>query len=513
MDRFLAQHRDRIVGVLSGYDRVLFRGTLPSLCSLRSLENFLLHYRLRYKDFGEFARRCSEEIAAHGRAYAQQHGRPYLHLQRETTGKDDLARRLAQRDSICSGLIAVFGCVEACHSYRVQGNRAQRTIHIVPAPRQGLHLYFYFQHPEFGLLHVRVQTWLPFAIQVCINGRAYLAQQMTKAGIAFTRRDNCFTHLADVARAQTLLDQLTHFDWTTFLNDLIRPLQPLLDDRYGLDQHGYYWTMHQSEYATDLLFRDATSLRALYPALVAHAYQQFQAPDVLRFLGKRPQPLSQSAEVASEVCRRPEGVRVKHRVGGNAVKMYDKQGCVLRVETTINDAPKFQVRRFFDRHGEGRWRNMPLRKGVVDAWRRVELCQAINGRYLDALAVVHQPQPVAATLDPVSRPIAQEGRRYRPLRPLTPEDSAWFRVVLRGEHVVHGFRNADLRNRLLPKACTPTEQRRASARITRWLRLLRAHRLVRKVPGSQRYRVTHRGHHLMTLALSLRKLDLTTLAA
>lgn len=130
-------------------------------------------------------------------------------------------------------MIAVFGCVEACPSYRVCGNRAQRTIHLVPAQRQDLHVYFYFQHPEFGLLHVRVQTWLPFPIQVCLNGRAYLAQQLQRAGLAFTGRDNCFTQLADVAQAQALLDQLTHFDWARSLNDLVHPLQPLLDDRYG----------------------------------------------------------------------------------------------------------------------------------------------------------------------------------------------------------------------------------------------------------------------------------------
>jgi hypothetical protein len=510
VDRFLAQHRDHIVGVLSGFDRVLFRGTLPCLCNLRSLERFLLQYKLRYKDFGQFAYRCSQEIANHGKAYAERHGRPYEYLQRGTTGKDDLARQIQARDGIRSGLIAVFGCVESCPSYDVRGNRTQRTIHIFAAQRLGLHLYFYFQHPEFGLLHVRVQTWLPFPIQVCVNGRSYLAEQLTKAGIAFTKRDNCLTKIADFARAQELLAQLTNYDWTTFLNDLIRPLQPLLDARFGLDQHGYYWTMFQSEYATDLLFRDAASLRVLYPALVDHAFRHFHAPDVLRFLGQRPKPLGQAAEIASDVCRRPEGVRVKHRVGGNAVKMYDKQGCVLRIETTINDAPKFKVRRFF----KEAWRTMALRKGVADGWRRVELCQAINGRYLDALAVVHQPQPVAATLDPISRPVHEQGQRYRPLRPLTPQEAAVFRAVLRGEHVLHGFSNADLRQHLRPPTNDdPAEHKRAAAWVTRWIRLLRAHGLVRKQAGTQRYRVTKRGQHLMPLALKLRDLDLLKIAA
>lgn len=92
MERFVQRHRDKIVGVLSGYDRVLFRGTLPSLNNLRSLENFLLHYKLRYKDFGDFAQRCSAEIKAQAQTFAQQNGRPYIHLRQRTTGKDDLAR-------------------------------------------------------------------------------------------------------------------------------------------------------------------------------------------------------------------------------------------------------------------------------------------------------------------------------------------------------------------------------------------------------------------------------------
>ena len=91
--------------------------------------------------------------------------------------------------------------------------------------------------------------------------------------------------------------------------------------------------MHQSEWATDVMFEDAESLAELYPSLVRYAVADMHSPDVLRFLGKRLSPNYQG-EVTTDFKRRVEGVRVKHTARANSVKMYDKQGSVLRIETT-----------------------------------------------------------------------------------------------------------------------------------------------------------------------------------
>jgi hypothetical protein len=512
MECFIERHRSRIQGVLSGFDRVLFRGSLLSLSYLSGLEGFLASQRVLFKHFGGFVEKLSARLKEHAEALAAEHGRPFVYIPSAEASKEELARQIMTRDRITEGLVCVLRCVEPCQTYALRRDRERKHLRVVPALRKCLHLYFYFVDREFGLMHVRLQTWLPMTIQVCINGREYLARAMDRAGIDYTQRDNCFTHIADLPRAQALLDRLTTRHWGGFLNALARRVNPWLHRKSGLQLRGYYWTIRQAEVATDVLFQDAASLAAIYPRLVRHAIQHFSCQDVLRFLGRRTNTRF-NGEVSSDIQHRPEGVRIKHRVEENSIKMYDKQGSVLRIETTINNPRRFKVRRRVTRKGQPCLGWAPLRKGLADIPRRVEISRAANQRYLEALAVVGQPQPVAHLFDPVSRRVVKDGRPYRPLRPLSRDEAAVFRVILGGAFLIQGFRNRDLRQALLPATHDPQQRRQASGRITRLLRLLRAHGLIHKVAGTRYYRVSSKGQHLMTTALQLRDTDLAHLAA
>jgi hypothetical protein len=278
-----------------------------------------------------------------------------------------------------------------------------------------------------------------------------------------------------------------------------------------LNLYGYYWTLRQGELATDVLFRDTASLQAVYPRLTHHAIQHFGSRDVLRFLGRRTN-VRFNGEVVSDLRVRPEGVRIKHWVEENSIKMYDKQGSVLRIETTINNPGRFKVRRQVTRQGRRVVAWAALRKGVIDMGRRAEISRAANERYLEALAVVGEPSVTHRVLDPVSRRVIRDGRPYRALRPITSQDSRLFEVVLRGEFTIRGFQNRDVRNHLFPTSqrMDPVRRRKVSARVTRWLRLLRAHGLIRKVPRTRYYRVTEKGYHVMTTAITVRTFDTTT---
>jgi hypothetical protein len=512
MERFLQRHSSRILGVLSGFDRMLFRGTLRSICHLNGLDIFLSSHHVLYKNFGAFVEKVSTRLKTHAQALAAQHGRPFEYLASATQSKEDRARAIMARDAITKGLVCVLSCVEPCATFALRKDPSTRHLHLHPTTRKCLHLYFYFVDREFGLMHVRLQTWLPMTLQVCVNGREYLARQMDRAGIGYQQRDNCFVRIDDLPRAQALLDRLTTRRWPRLLNALARRVNPWLAPASGLNPRGYYWSLRQSEYATDVLFTDAAALREVYPHLLSHALQHFHAEDVLRFLGRRTNSRF-NGPLTSNLRRRHEGVRIKHWVEENSIKMYDKEGSVLRIETTINQPRRFRVRRWTTHHGQRRLGWLPLRQGVADLPRRVEISRAANQRYLEALAAVGLPQPVARLFDRVSRRVSRDGRPYRPLRPLTPPEAAVFRVVLNGAFHVQGFRNPDLRLALWPSQRDPQERRRASGRATRWLRLLRAHGLIRKVSGTRYYRVTEQGHRLMTTALQLRETDLARLAA
>ena len=513
MERFLERHQDRVIGTVTGFDRILFRGTLRSISYCQGLHQFLQYHRVPYKNFGPFAERLSQRLKARVAEIAQQSGRPYIYLESSARSKEKIAQEIADRDQVTEGLIGILGCVEPCQTFALRKDAKTKTLRLVPARRKCLHDYFYYLDREFGLIHVRLESWLPFSIQVCLNGRESLARRLEKAGIGFEKRDHCFTRIDDVKRAQEMLDALVTRKWGKFLNRLARRVNPLLDAGSGLGLPDYYWTIRQSEVATDVMFRDAAALAAIYPRLVSHAIEQLHAKDILRFLG-RLLTRANTEEVTSERKELVEGVRIKHRVGDNSIKMYDKQGSVLRIETTINDPKPFRACRAMVREGQPRLEWMQMRKGLADIARRVEISRAANQRYLEALSVVDEPSPTKVVLDPLSRRVRKEGRSYRPLRPITPEDAQLFEAVLRGEHLLDGVRNRDLREAMAPGTKPRSARGRAlTGRITRWLGLLRAHGLIRKVPKTHRYRITSKGHHAMTTALRLRELDVTKIAA
>jgi hypothetical protein len=512
MDAFIQRHQEDVIGVVSGFDRMRFRGTLSSICYAEGVDRFLGRVGVRYKDFKEYLLGLSEALIDHAERVAQQAGRPFEYVASSHEDKQARAQKIAQRDGITEGLVCILRCVESCRSFGIRRN-GQGGFGFRPEERRGLYLYYYYLDREFGLMHVRLATWLPFGIQVCLNGREYLARRMNKAGMGFTQRDNCFVWMEDLPRAQEMMADLENRQWERWLKVLAGRVNPLLRQDRGLDLHPYYWSLSESEYATDVMFRDTAALQRVYPALVDHAIRRFDSKEVLRFLGRHTN-CRFNGEVATSYLVRPEGVRVRHWLQENSIKMYDKQGSVLRIETTINNARRFTVRRMTTWKGVRCLRWVRMRHGVADLARRVEISRAANERYLEALAVVAVPSPAHTLLDAVSRPVTKDQRPYRALRPVSQPEAAVFAAVLQGEFLLKGFTNRDVREQIEPRQTSdPQEERRASGRTTRRLRLLRAHGLIRKVSGTRYYRVTPKGQQIMTAALKLRDADVAKLVA
>lgn len=512
MQQFMQRHGALILGVLTGFDRILFRGSFLTISHVKGMDRLMKAFGCPWIDFKPFVLQTSKTLKDHVTRYARQQGRPIVHLNSPAVCKEEVAQAIQRRDGITVGLIAVLTSVEQCQTFCVRGNRKTGLVELAPARRKCLFYYFYYLDAQFGLMHVRLQSWLPLSIQVCLNGREYLARRLDQEGIGYEKRDNCFVRLDDLPRAQALLDELLDFRWELFLEGYAHVVNPFSGATNPLGIYDYYWTFRQSEIATDVMFQDEASLELLYPHLVRHAVEQFDCPNLLRFLGRRNLHFRGKATTDRQCF--PEGIRVKHRIDENSIKMYDKQGSVLRVETMIENPRRFYVYRPVFRGGQETmaWRHM--RKGLADLRRRVDVSRAANERYLDALAVVGLPSPCAPLLDPVSRRIVRRGRGFRPLHPIDRTDSAIFAVLLNGDFLLQGFRNKDVRRRLFPKSDDdPDDRRRTAGQVTRLFALLRAHHLIRKVSHTFYYRVTKRGQQIMTTARRLREIDVAALAA
>lgn len=511
MKVFIQQYAERITGILSGFDRIVVRGTLRKLAYVAGLMSFLWRRHVYLKDFGHWVKAATETLREASLEEASRLKRPVKYLPSPRIDKEALARSIAREDRIDEGLVCVLECVEPCVSYEIHRNRDAKKLCLQKRWTRCKFLYHYWIDPVFGFMNARIQPWIPFPIQMCLNGREWLARQLDHAGIGYERRDNCFAAIDDIARAQRLMNQQLEIHWPTQLNRIARQLNPAhlaILKEFG---HHYYWSVFQSEWATDLMFRDSQSLADIYPGLVRHGMTAFSSGDVMRFLGGKVHGAFRG-QIISDFKDRPEGVRIKHRVNANSVKLYDKQGSVLRVETTINNPAGIKV--FRPKEGDGRgkraWR--PLRKGIADLHRRAKVSDDSNNRYLEALAAADTSTPVGTLLEGMDRPVTFKGYRVRGLRAWSADDLALFKAVSRGEHCITGFRNADLQAVLYDTpAKTPEERRRRSARVTRLIRLLRAHRLVRKVPRSRRYKLTARGRELLTPLLALQDVTLKEL--
>jgi len=494
MKSFLARFGTDVEGVLSGFDRLVFRGHLIPLIRPSGMYAFLKRTGIRLLDFKDYVSTTSDRIKKEALDTARLLERPIRYLRSSKTNKEALVQQLFIEQPVNEGLICLFTTVEPCMSFEYHRSEDPTQRGLKFTQRKCLHLYRYFIHRTFGLIGTRLQTWFPFNIQIWLNGREWLSVQLRENGIDFERADNTFTFVADSDQAQRLLTLQRATNWPAVLAALGKTIHPLHDDIVAAAPMDYYWSVYQSEWATDLLFRTPSSLARLYPRLYRHATLHFQSPDVMRFLGRKLHG-NFTGELTSRFKNRLEGIRVKHWVHGNSLKMYDKAGVVLRVETTLADTTPFRAFRAPQNRPDDAPSWKPMRKGIADLNRRAEVSDAANSRYLDALAAVDDSQPLGEVFDRFCRPVVRAGVRTRAIRIGDPLDVALLEAISRGEFAVNGFRNRDLRP-LLFSSAKPDQIKPLAAKTTRLLRLLRAHGLIQKVPKTHRYLLTPLGTQL-----------------
>jgi len=517
MQEFINKYRDQINGTLSGFDRLVFRGSLRRLNygywdqGLQSLvaqgmEQYLWQNHILFKNYLDHVKGVSQKVKQASVKPFENQGLPVRFLRNPSADKDEIARVYATERGLTSGLVCALSSVEPSPSFEHRGTHMVRRTKPCPV------LYQYQIHPQVGWMYARIQTWFPFHIQVGLNGREWLARQMDQQGLKYRQQGNCFVWIEDYEQAQRLLHRQLEIDWAELLNGFAEQLNPLHERIFERYPTSYYWTAYQTEWATDIVFREANFLKRLMPLLVRHGMLSFSSADVMRYFGRRVNqsgaiPANFNGTLETDLKRRQEGERVKYRINGNSAKFYDKayseMGSVLRgAETTINAVE--DLRAFRPKEGGAeedlQWR--PLRKGIADLHRRAEVSQKANDRLLNALASVDDSRSLEELTAAIQRPAPWNGRRVRALRPWA-DDKELFTTINQGNFLINGFRNRDLQKPLYTtEAESPADHRRRSSAISRKLRLLRAHGLIRKVPRTHRYQVTDTGRAILVAVLT-----------
>jgi len=491
-DRYAAQ----IAGVVSCYDRLVMMGTLPGVCYAAGMVTYLRSHGIRLFDYPRFAEPLREEVRHNAERLAREHGLEIAFI-RSTHAfrKEDRIRAiLAQRgDQPEPDLVHICAAMEPCAAFTPWHDKATGKTTLRYKDGKCLHYYFYVLDKEFGLCYLRVPTWAPFRVQCYGNGHNWLAGQLRQAGIAAEPLDNTFGTLGDSAKAQARADAFPVARLHHTLDALAARYCPVRA-HFGVAYHG---SLLQVEYATDLIFQRQEDLRPLYEALVHTAIHAVKPAHVATFLGRKLTGNYQD-EVGNDFHTRIEGTRLTHHRGPVALKLYDKQALVLRIETTGNDVSFFRHhRRVEQRDGTTETKLAPMQKTIYSLPPLREALNAANHRYLSFLSDLADPTAGVQQVERLAAPTRLAERSYRGFNLCSADDLALFTALARGAWQISGFRNATLR-RVLPTYSGP--------QLSRVLKRLHAHGLIKKIGHTYKYYLTHAGQQVVVTALKLREL-------
>jgi hypothetical protein len=488
----IEKYTERIAGTLGCFDRVVLTGTLVDVGYPNAVHGKLVHDGLGCFELKLFADPLRRALCEHARQIAERAGIKIEHIRRMNFRKEErVARVLAERGSH-PGLVHVFSAMECCSTFEPWHDRETGRTGIRGVPGKCLHFYFYFMHERLGLMYVRVQTWLPCRLQVYFNGHNWLAALLKREDIGFRMMDNAFVQIDNWQRAQALADDFSIGRLHRDLDVLARNCVPWLK-RFP---SGYHWSLMQVEYAFDIAWKNSEGLAAVYEEISRQAILNVKAPDVARFLG-HPLPRN-DAQVGSDFHTRVEGTRVKHFMGPASLKLYDKQARVLRIECVSNDVTFFKHHRKVEHQdGTAEYKVAPLKKSIYSMGDLRGLLHAATQRYLAFLGDLEDHSGGVRRLDKITTPVLDgNNRRWRGFNLFSPPDYEALLAVLRGEHCISGMSNRLLR-KLLPDY--------SGGQMSRLLKRLRLHGLIKKIGHTYKYYVTEPGRRLLLALLKLRE--------
>lgn len=494
-----------VKGVLSGFDRIVFKGSILPLMHEAGVSSFLGSKKILNKEYKAWMMEQTARIVDQSEAFAKkQTGSPITPIRSSKERKEAMARERQKEQGITEGLIGVWSAIESCMTYKARFSSPQGFPQMCREWSKCKHLYFYFDHRKYGFMNIRLQTWFPYHIQIAMNGREWLRRDLEKKGIGFARQENKILHLDDYPAAQRCLDRQLNARWAAMLGGFLPVVFPSMPEILGPHLQPY-WTLWQSEWATDHIFESQSALLPIGEHLILQAFLTGTTPRVLRYfdrpLTKEGHPYANMPHaVESRLLEMGDGLRVRHWVGRNSVKVYTEQN-VLRTETTINHPGMFKVhRRTQGQSKQKPKRHLPMRKGVADIPLRAQVSEEVNRRMNESLAQLKDDSPIG---DLIKSACHRRTKNRRPVRALDllGKDRALLCTLADPCFVLAGVTNRELRAVLAhePGWKGRTERQR-SAKMSRMIRLLRDHGILHKYQKRNRYLLSAHGRKL-TMAI------------
>jgi hypothetical protein len=491
MSMLTERYASKIRGVLSCFDRVLITGTLPDICYADAMSGHLRSKGIRIFDYTQFAEPLRDEIRLRAEEVSRENGLEIEFIRKKTFRKEERIKKIIAQRGNRPGLVHIFSAMEACPSFKPWHDKKTGKTFLRGEEAKCLHYYFYFILEDLGLCYLRVPTWAPFRLQFYFNGHHHLANVLQRKGFSYRLLDNAFAEMEDFQKAQQLSEDLQVKRLHRRLDQVAKTFCPILRHFPS----GYHWSLMQVEFSTDVVFKYQSDLRPLYETITRTAIHAVKPEQVATFLGRKFHGTYQG-EIGNDFHTRIEGTRIKHHMGRVSIKMYDKLGIILRIETTVNDVSFFKHHRKVE-HRDGTWEmtEAPLKKSIYSLPVLRELMEAANRRYLEFVSAIEDPTVGIKNLEKISEPTSDGQRTYRGVNLFHGEDLKLFEGMVRGEFNIRGFQNRSFRM-ILPD--------KSGFQVSRMFKRLRMHGLIKKIRGTYKYYLTHLGQKVANTALKLR---------
>lgn len=494
MQNFIERHSSRIKGVTSCFDRVVLTGTVPGICYADGMAGYLRSHNVRIFDYPKWAMPLRETIRQNAEKIAEDNGLKIDFIRKQKNfRKEQRVKEVVDQRGGHPGLVHIFSVMEACTTYKPWHDKKTHKTYLRYDDAKCLHYYFYFIDSALGLCYLCVPTWAPFRLQFYFNGHNQLANKLDRKATDYTMLDNAFAEIGDFDKDQKLADNINIKQIHRILDKAANKYCPVIRQF----ENNYHWTIMQAEYATDIVFKKQSDLADIYEELVRTAVHAVKADNIATFLGKKLTGNYQG-EIGNDFSTRIMGTRIKHSMGPVSVKMYDKHNLILRIETTVNNVTFFKhYRKVEHRDGTSSMKQATLRKNIYSMAALRDLLAASNRRYIDFISAIDEPGNSSKDIEKVSKPIREKGRSYRGFNLFSGDDLDLFRTILRGEFNISGFSNKKLRKHFASKTAN---------QISRMLKRLRTHGLIKKIGRTYKYYLTKLGRRVVTTALKAREM-------
>lgn len=490
------KYEEDILGVLSCYDRIIINGVAGTFGYADGMTTFFNINKWKIFDFAKVFTPVTENVKENAEKIAAENSLTIEYIRKSGAfRKDDKIAEIIEKRGTHEGLVHIFSVLEMSDTYSPWHNKETGKTGFRNDKTKCLHYYFYFIDKVYGLCFFKVPTIAPFKVQFYMNGHNWLEYKLNKENITYKKIDNAFVEISDFKRAQQLSDKPRIEDLHTALDIFAKRYCPIPFE-WNVN---FNFTIHQVEYALDIVFKNEESLKPLYENIIKTAMHTVTPNDIASFLGKRFSVLFEG-EAGSRYNKRILGTRIKHQMGEISVKIYDKFGRVLRIEVTSNDVSQLKIIRDVQKKdGSIVKENAPVKKSIYSLFFLIAVFKGATNRYLEFISSFDDPTDGLKKIEKVTQTVAENNRNYKGFNFFEKDDEKILVAIADGKFTLKGLTNKELR-KMLPSLKPST--------ISRILKRLRLHGIIKKVGKSYKYYLSKLGKQVIIAGLSFINMSL-----